>query len=284
MNVKKETTLCNLMAILIIPALGQTVQSYVNVVMPYLLQDPEFFNIPYEEVGTHIGKASFTVALISTLAVPLLGQAYDEIGRRKVILFCGFLLLILLNFFPVSVPHMWLLILIWSMMSILWRTLFINPLICDYVKSESRGTANTLFRYGFMLAELIMITLFEFTRNMSLWKRFSVPALLLSPLAISLCFTTREPQISEEKLETAQLSSNRSTSVLDRGIKRFKLFCSECKTKPKYILCFCMVVTRFMNVITSIYLQLWIISFQHSGVLTSKDESDIAYRNIVIGT
>ena len=45
-----------------------------------------------------------------------------------------------------------------------------------------------------------------------------------------------------------------------------------------------MIVTRFMNVIVSTYLQLWIISFQKSGVLTSKDESDITYRNLILGT
>ena len=136
--------------------------------MPYLMQDPEFFNVPYEEVGTQIGTAAFTVALISTFAAPFLGQAYDEIGRRKVILFCVFVLLMLLMCVPLSVPRMWLLILTWALMSIMWRTLFINPLICDYVKSESRGTANTLFRYGFMLAEFMMITIFELTRNLTL--------------------------------------------------------------------------------------------------------------------
>ena len=168
MKVKNETTLWNLLSILIVPALGQTVQSYLNAVMPYLMQDPEFFNVPFEEVGNRIGTASFTVALISTFVAPFLGQAYDEIGRRKVILFCGLFLLMFFILIPLSVPRMWLLIVIWAMMSMMWRTLFINPLICDYVKSESRGTANTLFRYGFMLADFTMITIFELTRNMTL--------------------------------------------------------------------------------------------------------------------
>ena len=193
MNVKKKTTIWNLVAILVVPALGQTVQSYLNVVMPYLMQDPEYFNVPYEEVGTQIGTAAFTVSIISTIVAPFLGQVYDEIGRKKVILFCGSCLPILLLCFPLSVPRIWLLILIWTVMSILWRTLFINPLICDYVKSESRGTANGLFRYGFLLAEFTMITIFEFTRNLSLMQRFYIPTIILSPIAISLFFTVREP-------------------------------------------------------------------------------------------
>ena len=45
-----------------------------------------------------------------------------------------------------------------------------------------------------------------------------------------------------------------------------------------------MIVTRFMNVIISTYLQLWILSFKESGVLKLKEESDITYRNVIIGT
>lgn len=39
-----------------------------------------------------------------------------------------------------------------------------------------------------------------------------------------------------------------------------------------------------MNVLFAVYIQLWVISFQKTGVLESKEESDAIYRNIIIGS
>lgn len=59
----------------------------------------------------------------------------------------------------------------------------------------------------------------------------------------------------------------------------------ECKERPKYIFCFiCLLVSRLMNVLFAVYIQLWVMSFQKSGLLASKKESDAIYRNIVIGS
>ena len=59
----------------------------------------------------------------------------------------------------------------------------------------------------------------------------------------------------------------------------------ECKERPKYIFCFiCLLVSRLMNVLFAVYIQLWVMSFQKSGLLASKKESDAVYRNIVIGS
>ena len=59
----------------------------------------------------------------------------------------------------------------------------------------------------------------------------------------------------------------------------------ECKVKPKYFFCFiCMLVSRLVTVLFSVYMQLWIISFEKSGVLSGKEESDAIYRNIVLGS
>ena len=59
----------------------------------------------------------------------------------------------------------------------------------------------------------------------------------------------------------------------------------ECAQRPKYIFCFiCLLVSRLVNVLFSTYFQLWVMSFQNSGVLESNEESDSIYANIIIGS
>ena len=55
MSVKKETSVWNLIALLVAPMVAITAGAYVNSQMPYLLQDPGYFGIPFEKVGTKVG-------------------------------------------------------------------------------------------------------------------------------------------------------------------------------------------------------------------------------------
>ena len=55
-----------------------------------------------------------------------------------------------------------------TVMSCLMRLVLVNPLILDYVKSESRGLGMSIVAYGFIFGELTMIALFEFTRKMNM--------------------------------------------------------------------------------------------------------------------
>ena len=60
--------------------------------------------------------------------------------------------------------------------------------------------------------------------------------------------------------------------------------CNEVLERPKYIFCFiCLLVSRLIAVLFSVYLQLWVMSFQQSGVLASKEESDAIYMRVVTG-
>ena len=71
-------------------------------------------------------------------------------------------------------------------------------------------------------------------------------------------------------------------------IGKFKYLTSEALNevleRPKYIFCFvCLLVSRLIAVLFSVYLQLWVMSFQQSGVLASKEESDAIYMRVVTG-
>lgn len=57
----------------------------------------------------------------------------------------------------------------------------------------------------------------------------------------------------------------------------------ECKSRPKYVFCFvCICISRLMNILFGVYIQLWVMSFQKQGIIESKEESDAIYRNIVL--
>ena len=49
--------------------------------MPYLLQDEEYFNIDFDNVGTTTGKILFISSLSSTVLTPFMGYTYDIVGR-----------------------------------------------------------------------------------------------------------------------------------------------------------------------------------------------------------
>ena len=124
-------------------------------------------------------------------------------------------MLILLILVPLTAP------LIWFLIQVVGAALLINPLICDYVKSESRGTANTLYRYGFLLSEFFMILIFERTRNLTMIQKFWVPSVILSPIVFALHFIVREPSITEKRLELVEHNNTGSTSLTSNFIQRF---------------------------------------------------------------
>ena len=148
--------------------LAVTVGAYTNLNMPYLLQDTDYFNIPFSDVGSTIGRILSISSLGSMFLTPFIGYAYDIFGRFWFLVPSIFLLTIQLIFLPYSAPNLWLLILFRAIMGCFMRIIFINPLILDYVKSESRGFGMGIVTYGFVFGELLMITIFEMTRSMTM--------------------------------------------------------------------------------------------------------------------
>ena len=167
-NVKKETTIWNLMAIFVAPLVSVFAGAYVNAMMPYLLQDENYFNIPFENVGSVAGQVLFWGYLISTLVTPTIGYIYDILGRFWFIIPSCFILALQLSLIPYAAPHFWLLCVFRSVMSVLINTIHVNPLIMDYVKSESRGLMMSFATLGLVLGELGMVALFSMTRKMTM--------------------------------------------------------------------------------------------------------------------
>ena len=172
--------------------------------MPYLLQDPDYFDIPFEKVGTNVGKILFIASLVATILTPFMGYAYDIVGRYWVLIPTVFLACFVIAIIPYSAPHFWLLAVFRSMLSTLIRTVLVKPLLLDYIKSESRGLGVSLGAYGFIFGELIMITLFQMTRNLEMSQKYWVSAVIIASMAISLIFLVREPKLKKIEIVAAE--------------------------------------------------------------------------------
>ena len=99
---------------------------------------------------------------------PFIGYVYDIVGRFWFLVPSIFFLAIQLALLPYTSPNFFLLVALRALMGCFMRIIFINPLILDYVKSESRGLGMGLATYGFVFGELLMISIFELTRPMTM--------------------------------------------------------------------------------------------------------------------
>jgi len=235
--------------------------AYVNTQMPYLLQDPNYFDVPFEKVGSSVGSVLFAGSLSSTLLTPFMGYAYDIIGRKMIIIPAILALAVQLSLIPYSAPHFWLLMIFRSVMSILMRLVLVKPLVMDYIKSESRGVGVGLAGYGFIFGELIMISMFEATRKMSMTMQYWVPAVIIATMTLSLIFLIREPTIKQCKKMpdgTVVVSPNKVIEDMPFWPRVKKLTAEafeEIKERPKYIFVFvCLIVSRLMNVLFAVYI------------------------------
>jgi len=132
-----------------------------------------------------------------------------------------------------------------------------------------------------------MITIFDLTRGMSMEHQYMVPAIVVAVMSVSLIFMIREPTIKDHRqlqdgtLEVEVVDVNRP--ACERFTKLTSEVSKEIREKPKYMFVFvCLMVSRLMNILFAVYIQLWVMSFHKSGVLESDEESVKTYRNIVI--
>ena len=102
-----------------------------------------------------------------------------------------------------------------------------------------------------------------------------MPALVIFGMATSLIFLIREPTIKNhtkgEDGKRIDEPVDNNLSVVSQVNSLCKQVWQECQRKPKYIFCFvCLIVSRLMNVLFAVYIQLWVMSFKETGVLASK--------------
>ena len=204
LKVKKETTIWNFAAVIMLPLIGETGFNYINAQLPFLLQDPDYFDIDFAGTGKATGEILFWSLLVSTCAIPFLGELYDLIGRRWVLLPTCALFAGVLAIVPYSAPHFWMLVALRTVLMIGYDTIDCSPLIVDYVKSESRGFASAWSAIGYSLGNFIFIFLFSATRGMGMIAQFTLPAAIIFAMSVPLFFFMREPEIKLPLLDVTK--------------------------------------------------------------------------------
>ena len=167
--------------------------------MPYLLADPNYYNQPVDKVASIVIKAYVCGSLSAIIIVPFMGYVYEICGRYWLVVPGVFLTVINFFLFPLVAPSLTALCAFRSVFSVLVGIVMYNPLVADYIRSESRGHGMGIIVYGSIFGHILMVILFEFSRGMTRSVQFLMVAFVLLLLAVYLAFIVREPKIMEKK-------------------------------------------------------------------------------------
>ena len=91
---------CNLCAIPFVAIVAVTLASYLNTQVIFLLDDPNYFDVPEDRIGEVSGMLIFVSLPFAIIGTFFVGFLYDILGRR-VTLFVSFVLgSVLIAFVP----------------------------------------------------------------------------------------------------------------------------------------------------------------------------------------
>ena len=90
-------------------------------------------------IGETTSDLYITIIIVAIASLPIAGFVYDILGRRFVIISCLFSSCALLVLVPHTSPNMLHLKIVRSFLGMIEAFATTNPLIADYVKSDSRG-------------------------------------------------------------------------------------------------------------------------------------------------
>ena len=198
MSVKKETTFANVLVLFWFPMTAIAVLAFINAQISFILISDTHFNIPQSNIGRATSHVLSVAYFVSIFFTPFAGYIYDLFGRTGPILISLFSNIALLLFIPYSAPRMWLLILARTLISLNFMVLETSPLVVDYIKSESRGTAVALGTIGMLVGEGFgMAVLLGYSIGMEIEAAHSFAASILFVMAVIGVFLIREPTIKE---------------------------------------------------------------------------------------
>ena len=275
-EVKEETSGANMMAILLVTA-GITISmTFFTLNLIYLLRDPKYFAISDADKVTEITSTITLAALILSLTLSVfLGQLYDILGRRCLILVFFVLTLIMTASVPYLSPSLFLLTLAMMILQLMTKVLNANPLIPDYVEKTSIGKG-VLFHYvGVAVGEIICTgIIFRVSASWDIKYSFFLAASFITVITVLLFFAIREvkPELRVEKGEFQKMEE--PMNFCDKVGFLSRRIWQVLRSDVRYIYCLLsyMAVNTFY-IAASLYLILWITSFVDSGYFSNEAES-----------
>ena len=200
MKVKKATTFWNVMALLTIPSIKVAAHAFTNAKMNYLLQDEDFFDVPFEEIGGYLFTIMASGQVVSVLLTPVFGLAYDIVGRVPLVIGGLFTIAFFMMLIPMTSPNFGVLVFCRVIMSCAMRLLLVKPLLIDYLKDGSRGFGMTLQTWGFLIGEGLHGIMYGLTFYMGIYARFISGGLIIAGMTVSLFYMLREPTVCDYRI------------------------------------------------------------------------------------
>lgn len=251
LTVKKNTSLPNILAIFITGACARIVVTFQGQTMNVLLR--ENMGVTTAQVADYSGTILFFSYLISVLCSPIKGIAMDLIGRRLVI--SGSVLLMALPFYIMLITdNIAVFCVLRMIIAIGTLAPFANPMITDYVKTESRGLAVSTLNLSRQLGNILAIYGFmTVATHVSIEWSYIIVSLAMSGCAVYLYFS-----ISDEVEETDKSKDKKQLSIREL----FGAACTEFKTNKLLALNLLSTFTIRMGALLSqTVFTLWILSF-----------------------
>ena len=121
---------------------------------------------------------------------------YEIIGRKLTISFSFILTAVMFYLLPLTAPDLKMLILVRCLIGVTMSAPIAHPLIPDYIKASSRGSAIALSGVGLVLGEVFsMGILFNLTKQLTYQNAFTVAAALIVVFSIFFLVSIKEPDM-----------------------------------------------------------------------------------------
>lgn len=161
--------------------------------MIFMLKDPESFAVPEAKVGQMMAQILLVAQMVTLIFHPSFGYAYDILGRKWIVIGSAALLVGTVWVFPLTSPSINLLKAVYAFGFILRCLKEANPLLVDYIKSESRGRASGLRLFGTFFGEIFcQAVLVGLTSKMSFNQSFHLVSLVLFLMVLPLLWMVKE--------------------------------------------------------------------------------------------
>lgn len=247
------------------------VGTFVNVAALFLLKDPEFFNIPENEIGRTTNDIVFYSQLIQVFFVLAIGYVYDLCGRRVTICSTLFVAALFVALIPNTAPSIELLITLRIGMVVALSALGSHPFTNDYVHKSTRGRAIAFQSAGVIIGDLLtFLVMLNLTRNMTGYGRFQVFGFSLAVIAALFFLIVKEPTIkqkSQPDIEGSfmpsinQESHNKREGMISRARNLTSTVLTLCKSDIVFPIClFGTLTTRTVHFLFGTFLMLYVTS------------------------
>ncbi|CDW84867.1 mfs transporter [Stylonychia lemnae] len=255
LSVKQGVTTINIISMIMVLFTMLQMLLFYEVSFVYFLQSEETFNLSTREASNTVGDLLFWTQVISIAFDILAGSTHDLNGRRLTIFF-GFLIACSAMAVQPWIPSIYPGILITrSLIFIGLSGPGSSPLVADYVKNKSRGTASAYIGLAAGIGVIFgMFVLFGMTKELSYKNSYSIAAAFALSLAVFMLFGIKD--VKFEKKHVVHLPLKEKIRVKFNQIK------SELSTKIELPLCLLgALICRMLNVISTVYINLWLSTF-----------------------